>query len=82
MCMDRDDYTGLPNQLIACPAGARYASDSCQKARCEYVFIPLRNPSKQIPSSNSIWINILCIIFLLIFLKYFLVFYSSKIIKK
>jgi len=77
--MDRDIDTGLPNQLIQCPPGARYASDSCKKARCEYVFIPLRNPIQQINGDNSIYINLLFIIFLLILFKYF---YYPKIIKK
>jgi hypothetical protein len=80
--MDRDIDTGLPNQLIPCPPGARYASDSCKKSRCEYVFIPLRNPNRQINVDHSIYINLLCIIFLLILFKYFLYFYHSKNIKK
>jgi hypothetical protein len=79
MCIDRDVGTGLPNQLITCPLGARYASDSCKKARCEYVFIPLRNSIRQINGDNSIYINLLFIILLLILFKYF---YHSKIIKK
>jgi hypothetical protein len=43
--MGRDGLTGLPNKLIPCPAGARNTSDSCQKSRCAYVSIPLRNRS-------------------------------------
>jgi hypothetical protein len=82
MCMNRDDQTGLPNKLIPCPSGARNASDSCKKFRCKYVFIPLRNPIREIYSYNSIWRNLFSIIFLLILLKYFLVFYKPKILKK
>jgi hypothetical protein len=72
MCMNRDDQTGLPKQLIQCPIGARITSDSCEKARCKYVFIPLRNPSPEIHLDYSYWLNIISIIFLLIIFKYFL----------
>jgi hypothetical protein len=82
MCMNRDDHTGLPNQLIPCPLGARYASDSCKKARCEYVFIPLRNPNRQIHTDNLIWINLFIIILVLILLKSFLFFCNPKITTK
>lgn len=41
LCVNRDDQTGLPKQLIQCPLGATITSDSCQKAQCEYVLIPL-----------------------------------------
>jgi hypothetical protein len=75
--MDRDDQSGLPKQLIQCPTGARITSDSCKKARCEYVFIPLRDENKQIhPSENHFLANLLLIIFVLIVLKY-LVFFCS-----
>lgn len=84
--MSRDDQTGLPNQLIPCPAGARNASNSCKKARCEYVLIPLSKPTttttRQIYIDNSIWINLFSFIFLLILIKYLIYFYQPKIIKK
>lgn len=84
--MGRDDQTGLPNQLIPCPLGARNASDSCKKSRCEYVIIPLSIspilPTTQIDLYNSIWINIFCLIFLVIILKYLTYFFKPNIIKK
>jgi hypothetical protein len=73
--MGRDHRTGLPNKLITCPLGARNTSDSCKKARCEYVFIPLRNKS---PINNNtgdddyiqiFWTKFLLIILILIFIK-------------
>jgi len=45
-CISRDNQTGLPGQSIPCPIGAQTSSDTCQKARCEYVYIPARSPSK------------------------------------
>lgn len=71
--MGRDYQTGLPNKLISCPLGARLQSDSCKKARCEYVFVPLRNKS-QINNTRddyiqTIWAKFVLIILLLIFLK-------------
>jgi hypothetical protein len=78
MCINRDDQTGLPNQLIQCPIGARITSDSCEKARCKYVFIPLRNQYREIHLDNSLWINLISIIFLIILFKYFISFCSPK----
>ncbi len=75
MCMNRDNQSGLPIELIKCPTGAREASDSCKKARCEYVFIPLRNQNREIHSSDYHFLQtILSIIFLLILLKYIVFF--------
>jgi hypothetical protein len=76
--MGRNHHTGLPNKLIPCPLGARITSDSCKKARCEYVFIPLRNKS-QINNTGddyiqTIWTKFVIIILILIFLKLVLFF--------
>ncbi|UJR14731.1 hypothetical protein I4U23_001723 [Adineta vaga] len=81
MCVHRDDDSGIPDRLISCPLGARNVSDSCRHARCEYVFIPLRNQTRQIILDDnnfpSISIQILLFIFLLILLKYILVLCAS-----
>ncbi|CAF3653075.1 unnamed protein product [Adineta steineri] len=81
MCMNRDDDSGLPNRLITCPPGARNASDSCRKARCEYVFIPLRNHVGVNHTGDyyfsSILRNLLCFIFILILLKFLVSFCTS-----
>ncbi len=77
MCMGRDRRTGLPNKLIPCPLGARNTSDSCQKSRCAYVSIPLRNHSEKNHTGNDylskFWSKILFLILILIFLKLVLV---------
>lgn len=41
--MGRDRRTGLPSKLIGCPSGARNTSDSCRKAHCEFVYLPVRD---------------------------------------
>ena len=74
MCVNRNEQTGLPTELIPCPLGARNTSDSCRKARCEYVYIPLRTQDKDI----SLWINFFLIIFVVLLLNSFLVFYQPK----
>ncbi|CAF1117577.1 unnamed protein product [Rotaria sordida] len=73
ICINRNHHTGLPNESISCPLGARNTSDSCKKARCEYVFIPLRN---KLQSNNTgenstqiIWIKFILIIFIFTLLK-------------
>ncbi|CAF1384808.1 unnamed protein product [Adineta ricciae] len=81
MCMDRDETTGLPTRLIPCPSGARNTSDSCKKARCEYVFVPLRNQSQRILSddnhTSSNFTLFLFIILIIILLKYVLFLSAS-----
>ncbi|CAF5157689.1 unnamed protein product, partial [Rotaria sp. Silwood1] len=52
ICMNRDHHTNLPKRFITCPLGARNTSDSCKKAQCEYIFIPLRNQYRQKSSIN------------------------------
>jgi hypothetical protein len=79
MCMGRDHRTGLPNKLMPCPLGARHTSDSCQKSRCEYVYIPLRNKTQFNTNTGDdiiqkIWTNFLLLILLLILLKFLLFF--------
>ncbi|CAF4195552.1 unnamed protein product, partial [Rotaria sp. Silwood2] len=81
ICINRDDHTGLPNNFITCPLGARNASDSCKEDRCEYIFIPLRN---KLQSNNIdedfnqiIWTKLIRIIFILIFFKVILIFCGS-----
>ena len=79
MCIERNNDTGLPNQLISCPLGARMTSNSCQKAQCEYVFVPLRNKFIQSNENDyfhiqTIWRHFILIIFMFIFLKFILVF--------
>ena len=79
MCMGRDRRTGLPNKLMPCPLGARNTSDSCKKARCEYVFIPLRNRSQLNHNTGDdyiqkIWTKFVYLILLLILLKLVLFF--------
>ncbi|CAF1055418.1 unnamed protein product [Rotaria sordida] len=81
MCMHRDRHTGLPNRFVTCPPGARNTSDSCKKAQCEYVFIPLRNQYRQISTDNyyfpPLWTTLLSIIFLLILLKYLILGFGT-----
>lgn len=71
--MHRNHHTGLPDRFIPCPFGARNTSDSCQKAKCVYVSIPI----DAIYSNNvwipSVWTTLLSIIFLLILIKYLLI---------
>ena len=79
MCIDRDGDTGLPNKLISCPLGARMTSNSCQKAQCEYVVVPLRNKFIQLDDSyyfyiQTIWRKFILIIVMFIFFKFILVF--------
>jgi hypothetical protein len=73
MCVSRDHRTGLPNKPVPCPLGARNTSDTCKKARCEYVFIPLRTRLQTITTGedyfSTIWTKFLLVIFLLILLK-------------
>jgi hypothetical protein len=80
--MNRDDQTGLPTQLIQCPIGARITSDSCEKARCKYVYIPLRSHPRENDLDFLFPLKIISIIFLLIILKYFLSFSNPKIQNK
>jgi len=81
MCMGRDHRTGLPNKLISCPLGARNTSDSCKKARCEYVFVPLRNKLQTIHTGDdyfsTIWTKFLLIILILILFKLVLFFFGG-----
>ncbi len=81
MCMGRDHRTGLPNKLITCPLGARNTSDSCKKARCEYVFIPLRNRSQINNTGDDYiqrqWKKFLVIILIFMFIKFLLFFFVS-----
>ncbi|CAF4327061.1 unnamed protein product, partial [Rotaria magnacalcarata] len=74
LCMHRDHHTGLPTRFVACPPGARNNSDSCKKAHCEYVLIPLSKEHRQIHTDDydfpSIWTILLSIIVLLILIKY------------
>ncbi|UJR32000.1 hypothetical protein I4U23_019470 [Adineta vaga] len=79
MCMSRQYHTGLPNQLIPCPLGAFHTSDSCQKSRCEYVYIPLRKKSpfpKDIDTDfiPTLWTKLVFIILILMFVKLLVVF--------
>ena len=81
--MGRDQRTGLPNAPIPCPLGARHTSDSCEKARCAYVSIPLHHrkiSSLSQPTANdylsTIVSKLLCLTLLVIFLKYFLLLAS------
>lgn len=82
--MGRDDQTGLPNQPIPCPLGARHTSDSCEKAHCAYVSIPLHHrisfsiPPRPLPTGydnylSTIWQKLLYLTLIIIFLKYFLI---------
>ncbi|CAF3682882.1 unnamed protein product [Rotaria sp. Silwood1] len=74
LCINRDYYTGLPNQLITCPLGARNASDTCKDIRCEYIFIPLRNKI-QLNSNQIIWKKFILFIFIfLFFFKFIFIF--------
>ena len=79
MCMGRDHRTGLPNKLMPCPLGARNTSDTCKKARCEYVFIPTRHKYKTPGDDYSvpaIWTKFMLVILVLMFLK-FIVFFCG-----
>ena len=49
--MGRDEQTGLPNNPIRCPEGARNVSDSCRKAKCEYVIIPRQRQEQAVSNS-------------------------------
>jgi hypothetical protein len=79
--MSRDHRTGLPNKLIPCPLGARNTSDSCKKARCEYVFIPLRDKSPINNTDNdyiqTLWRKFLFVILILILIKFLLLFFGA-----
>jgi len=83
MCMSREHRTGLPNKLIPCPSGARNTSDTCKKARCEYVFIPLRNKIQIINTGDNdhnlstIWTKFILIILILMILKLVLFFSAA-----
>lgn len=86
--MGRDERTGLPNQPIPCPLGARHTSDSCEKAHCAYVSIPLHHrisfsfPPVHLPTGadddyfSTIWGKLLFLTLVVICLKYFLVLCS------
>ncbi|CAF3518559.1 unnamed protein product [Rotaria socialis] len=82
ICIDRDQNTGLPNKLIPCPLGARNTSDSCRKARCEYVSIPLRNRLElNIINQDyvpKIWTILIRVIFVLLVLKLVLVSFGGS----
>ncbi|CAF2098977.1 unnamed protein product [Rotaria magnacalcarata] len=82
ICIDRDQNTGLPNKLIPCPLGARNTSDSCRKARCEYVSIPRRNRLElniinedYIP---KIWTILIRVIFVFLVLKLILISFGGS----
>ncbi|CAF1330825.1 unnamed protein product [Rotaria sp. Silwood1] len=82
ICMNRDHHTNLPKRFITCPLGARNTSDSCKKAQCEYIFIPLRNQYRQKSSINIYyfpvtWTILLYIIFLLILFKYLILVFGA-----
>lgn len=69
LCLGRDDQTGYPTAPIPCPFGARNTSDSCRKARCEYVSLPIRTPTDRIEIKSYDDHFLLLAIFLFIALK-------------
>ncbi|CAF1366565.1 unnamed protein product [Didymodactylos carnosus] len=54
LCFYRDHTTGLPTHPVQCPPGARNQSDTCKKARCEYVYIPLMGEPLTSQSSSKL----------------------------